>query len=146
VLFKAFIPFYIICFALYVLFTRQPDYQDGEFVPGVIHFIKDSKTQKPVAKAIYSVDTLRDTVNAYYPLRHFTEGQHVKIIYQTSEPSKAAVYTWWGYWLQWDEILASVLIPMILLYAAKAITAGPTPEAVVEELEMRKPAKPKKYD
>jgi len=146
VLLKAFIPFYIICFALYVLFTRQPDYQDGEFTPGVIHFIQDSATQKPVAKAIFSVDTLRDTVDAYYPLRHFTEGQQVKIIYQTSEPSKAAVYAWWGYWLQWDEILASVLIPMILLYAAKAITAGPTPEAIVEELEMQKPAKRKKHE
>ena len=145
-LLKAFIPFYIICFALYVLFTRQPDYQDGEFTPGVIHFIPDSATQKPVAKAIFSVDTLRDTVDAYYPLRHFKEGEQVKIIYQTSEPSKAAVYAWWGYWLQWDEILASVLIPMILLYAAKAITAGPTPEAIVEELEMQKPAKRKKHE
>ncbi|MEP6684266.1 MAG: hypothetical protein ABJA35_13450 [Parafilimonas sp.] len=142
---KAIIPFYIVCFGLYVLFTRQPDYQDGEFTPGVIHFIKDSRTQKPVAKAIFSIDNLQDTVNAYYPLRHLTQGQHVNIIYQTSEPSKAAVYTWWGYWLQWDEILASVLIPVILLYAAKAITAGPTPEAIVEELEMRKP-KRKKYD
>lgn len=142
---KAIIPFYIVCFGLYVLFTRQPDYQDGEFTPGVIHFIKDSRTQKPVAKAIFSIDNLQDTVNAYYPLRHLTQGQHVNIIYQTSEPSKAAVYTWWGYWLQWDEIMASVLIPVILLYAAKAITAGPTPEAIVEELEMRKP-KRKKYD
>ena len=143
-MFKAIIPFYIICFALYVLFSRQPDYQDGEFTPGVIHFIKDNKTQKTVAKAIFSVDKLQDTITAYYPLRQLKEGQSVNIIYQTSEPSKAAVYTWWGYWLQWNELLASVLIPFILLFAAKAITAGPTPEAIIEELEMHKPAKRKK--
>ena len=128
-----------------MLFTRQPDYQDGEFTSGIIHYIKDNKTQKPEVKAIFAVDNVQDTVDAYYPLRHLTEGEHVNIIYQTSEPSKAAVYAWWGYWLQWDELLASVIIPFILLYAAKAITAGPTPEAVVEELEMRKPVKRKKY-
>jgi hypothetical protein len=143
-LLKAIIPFYIICFSLYVIFTRQPDYQDGEFVPGIIHFIKNNKTQKPEPKAIFSVDNLQDTVNAYYPLRNLKEGEHVNIIYETSQPSKAAVYKWWGYWLQWDELLASVLIPFILLHAAKAITAGPTPEAVVEELEMRKRVKRKK--
>jgi hypothetical protein len=144
-LIKAIIPFYIICVALYILFTRQPDFQDGEFTTGIIHYIKDS-SQKPTAKAIFSLDKLQDTINAAYPLRNLKEDEKVNIIYETSDPSKAAVYSWWGYWLQWDELLASVLIPVILLYAAKAITAGPTPEAVVEELEMRKPVKRRKYD
>ena len=142
---KAIIPFYIICVALYILFTRQPDFQDGEFTTGFIHYIKD-RSQKPEAKAIFSVDKLKDTINAAYPLRNLTEGEKINIIYETSDPSKAAVYSWWGYWLQWDELLACVLIPLILLYAAKAITAGPTPEAVVEELEMRNPVKRRKYD
>ena len=142
---KPIIPFYIICLSLYVFFTRQPDYQDGEFTPGIIHFIKDNKTQKPVPKAFFSVDKLQDTINAYYPLRHLSEGEPVTIIYQPSDPSKAAVYKLWGYWLQWDELLASVFIPFILFYAAKAITAGPAPEAIVEQLEMRKPGK-RKFD
>ena len=107
--------------------------------------MKDS-TEKPVAKAIFSVYKLQDTINAGYPLRNLEEGQVVKIIYETSEPSKAVVYSWWGYWLQWDELLASVLIPFILLYVAKAITSGPTPKALVEELEMQKPSKRRKYD
>ena len=142
---KAIIPFYIICFGLYIFFTRQPDYQDGEFTIGVIHYIKDS-TRKPVIKAIFSVDRMPDTIAAGYSFRHLEEGQTVKIIYETSEPAKAAVYSLWGYWLQWDELLASLLIPLLLFYAAKAITAGPTPEAVVEELEMQKISERRKYD
>ena len=128
-----------------MFFSRRPDYQDGEFATGVIHYMKDS-TQKPVAKAIFSLDKARYVINATYPFRILKEGQNVTIIYETAEPSKAAVYAWWGYWIQWDELLASVLIPFILLSAAKAITAGPTPEALVEELEMKKPVKRRKYD
>ncbi|HEX5153302.1 MAG TPA: DUF3592 domain-containing protein [Parafilimonas sp.] len=144
-MFRAIIPFYIICLGLYIFFTRQPDYQDGEFTTGIIRYIKDS-TGKPAAKAIFSAGRNQDTIAAGYSFRHLKEGQTVKIIYETSDPSKAAVYSWCGYWLQWDELLASFLIPLFLFYAAKAITAGPTPEAVVEELEMQKPPEPGKYD
>ena len=142
---RAIILFYIICLSLYIFFTRLPDYQDGELTTGIIHYIKDS-TGKRVAKAVFSAAKMQDTIAADYSFRYLKEGQTVKIIYETSDPSKAAVYSWWGYWLQWDEILASLLIPLLLFYAAKAITAGPTPEAVVEELEMHKPSERKKYD
>jgi len=134
-LLKAIIPFYIICFGLYVFFSRQPDYQDGKITTGVIHYLKDSQN-KPVAKAIFSIDKMSDTVNAAYPLRHPEEGQQVKIIYETNNPAKAAVYSWWGYWFKWDELLASILIPVVFLYAAKAITANPSAEAVIDEMEI----------
>lgn len=143
-MFKIITSIYIICFAFYVLFTRQPDYQDGEFAAGIIHYIKDS-TQKPVTKAMFSINEVKYAVNAAYPLRHLQEGQIVKIIYDTTQPSRAAVYTCWGYWLQWDELLASILIPFVLFYAAKAITASPTPDTLADELEMSKPAKRRKY-
>ena len=142
---KSLIPFYIVCLGLYIFFSRRPDYQDGEFVTGIVHYIKDS-TQKLVPKAIFSINKLTDTIDAGYVFRNLKEGETVKIIYETSAPSKAAVYSLWGYWLQWDELLASMLIPLVLFYAATAITAGPTPEALVEELEMRKPVKRRKYD
>ena len=142
---KALIPFYIICFCLYIFFSRRPDYQDGEFTTGTIHYVKDS-TGNPIAKAIFSTVKKQDTIAAGYSFSYLKEGQTVKIIYETSDPSSAAVYSWWGYWLQWDELLASVLIPLFLFYTAKAITAGPTPEALVEEMEMQHPPKRRKYD
>ena len=142
---KTVIPFYIICLALYILFSRQPDFQDGAFTPGIIHYINDS-TGNPLPRATFSINKIQYTINAAYPLLRLQEGQPITIIYETNNPSRASVYNWWGYWLQWDELLASILIPLLLLYAAKAITARPDPEALLEELEMRDPPKRKKYD
>lgn len=142
---KAVIPFYIVCLVLYILFSRQPDFQDGEFTPGIIHYTNDS-IGNTLQKASFSVNKKEYTVNASYPLRSLKEGQPVTIIYETNDPRHAAVYSWWGYWLQWDELLASILIPFILLYAAKAITARPAPETLLEELELKDRPKRRKYD
>jgi len=98
-----------------------------------------------VPKAIFSTNKINDTVNAGYPLRTLNEGQQVNIIYETSDPSKGAVYSWWGYWIQPGEILASVLIPLVFLFVAKAITSSPTPEAVIEEIEMSNPPTRENY-
>src|SRR5258706_13661044 len=144
-MYKIILPFYILCFGLYVFFTRQPDYTDGEFINGTIHFIKDS-AQSLLAKANFSVDKTPYTINGAYPLRKLNEGQKISVIYEASDPQQAAVYRWWGYWIKWDELIASVLIPCILFYAAIAITSNPTPEALIEELEMGKPVKRRKYN
>lgn len=142
---KAIIPFYIICLALYILFSRQPDYQDGEFTSGIISYTTDSGGKTfPVAN--FSVSKTQFTINASYPLRRLEEAQSSTIIYETNNPAHAAVYSWWGYWLQWDELLASILIPFVFLYVAKAITARPAPEALLEELEMQNKPKRRKYD
>lgn len=139
---KSIIPFYIICVGLYILFSRKPDYQDGEITTGRIHYITDS-TSKSVPKAVFSIGKDEYAVYAGYVFRNLKEGQTVQVIYETSDPSKAAVYSWWGYWLQWDELLGSILIPVVFLFIAKEITARPTPEALLEEMEMRKPRKRK---
>ncbi len=143
-MFKIILPFYILCFALYIFFSRQPDYLDGEFATGIIHYIKDS-TQKPVAEVFFTIDKTSYSSKAFYPLRSLKENENVRVIYDTSNPLNAAVYKWWGYWLQWNELLASVFFTVLLFYAAKAITSNPTPEPLIEELE-NKNTKQKKYD
>ena len=142
---RTILPFYIICFVLYVIFTRQPDYPDGVFTSGVIHNVKDSN-QKQVPKVFFTVNNTTYSANASYLLRNLKENEPVTVIYDTSKPAYAAVYKWWGYWLQWDELLASIIIPLILYYAATLITNRPTPEALIDEVEMSKPAKRRKYD
>ncbi|MFT4155829.1 DUF3592 domain-containing protein [Parafilimonas sp.] len=142
---KSIVPFYIICVALYILFSRRPDYQDGEITTATIHYVADS-ANKAVPEAVFRINKDAYTVNAGYVLRNLKEGQTVQVIYETSDPSKAAVYSWWGYWLQWDELLGSILIPVIFFFAAKEITARPAPEAPAEEMEMRNPPKQRKYD
>jgi hypothetical protein len=134
-LLKAIIPVYIICFALYLLFTRHPDFQDGEITAATIHFVKDSSASTPVAKAFFTYDKIVYAANTSYPFRSFKDGQTVRVIFETSNPSKAAVYSWWGYWIQWDELLASVLIPVIFLYAAKAITSGPSATSLHDQAQ-----------
>ena len=144
-MFKTILPFYIICFALYIFFTRQPDYLDGQFTTGIIHYIKDS-AQKPLAKVFFTIDEKTYAANAAYSLRNLRESETVTVIYDTSNPANAAVYKWWGYWLRWNELIASILIPVVLYYAAKAITANPTPETLIEELEDKERTKRKKYN
>ena len=133
-MFKTILPFYIICFTLYIFFSRQPDYLDGEFATGIIHYTKDS-TQKPVAKVFFTVGKTIFHANAAYSFRHLKEREAVPVIYDTTNPSNAALYKLWGYWLRWNELLASILIPFVLYYAANAITSNPTPETLIEELE-----------
>jgi len=145
-MYKAIITFYIICFALYIFFTRQPDYLDGEFTTGTVHSAEDSASKHPIEKASFSVDTTYYLINAAYPLRDITEGEKVNIIYEAANPQQAAVYRWWGYWIQWDELLVSILIPVIFLFVAKAITGNPTPESLIEQMETEKPPNRRKYD
>lgn len=121
---------------MYVLFTRHPDFQDGQITTATIHFVKDSATTTTEAKAFYNYDKVEYAANTNYLFRNFKDGETVKVIFETSNPSKAAVYSWWGYWIQWDEILASIFIPVVFLYAAKAITSSPSPEALREQKEM----------
>jgi len=144
-LYKTILPFYLLSFGLYVFFTRQPDYSDGEFTTGTIHFVKDSASQKPVARANFYVDKTSYTVDAAYFLRNLKEGEKVSMIYEASNPQQAGVYSWWGYWAKWDEIISSVLILLVLLYAATAITRNPTPKALIEDMEMDKPVKRRRY-
>lgn len=142
---KTIISLYIVCVGLYIVFSRKPDYQDGEITTGRIHYITDS-THKTVPKALFSIGKDEFAVNAGYVFRNLKEGQSVRVIYETSDPTKAAVYSCWGYWLEWDELLTSILIPVIFLFIAKEITARPTPEALLEEIETHSSKKARKND
>jgi hypothetical protein len=85
-------------------------------------------------------------INASYSLRNLKEGEEVTIIYESANPRQAAIYSWWGYWIRWDELIASVLIPLVFMHVAKAITGNPTPEALIEEMETGKQVRRRKYD
>ena len=136
---------YIVCFAVYVLFTRQPDYFDGEQTTATIHLIPDSITGKLQPYAFYSVNKINYSINAGYLFRSYKEGQYTAIIYEASEPEKAAVYNIWGYWIRWGEVLFSAILLFVLFRVAVAIASNPTPEALIEQLEDQHRRK-RKYD
>jgi hypothetical protein len=143
--YKIIITIYITCFGLYILFSRQPDYFDGEKTKAFIHFTKDSATDKLYPTAIYKINKVSYSVSAAYPFRNYKEGDQVNIIYEASQPEKAVVYSLWGYWFKWREILLSLVLFISMFQVALAITRNPTPESLLEQLE-GKAAHKRKYD
>ncbi len=136
---------YFVIFSLYVWFSRQPDYFDGEFAPATIFFVKDSTSQKQVAKANFTVGADVYQINADCLFRKYQVGERVEVIYELSNPKKAAVYAFWGYWLTLGELIASIAMWFVLFQVAVDITKNPTPEALLEQLEYI-PQKKTKYD
>lgn len=136
---------YLVIFSLYVWFSRQPDYFDGEFAPATIVLVKDSASQKQVAKASFTVGKMAYQVDADYLFRSYTSGERVEVIYELSNPKKAAVYAFWGYWVTMGELIASIVMWLVLFQVAVGITNNPTPEALLEQLEYV-PEKKTKYD
>lgn len=120
------ITLYIVCFGCYVLFTREPDYFDGEFCNGLV--TENSLIDYTVGNSIYTID-------ASYLFIGLDKGSTQKIIYNPSKPKQASPFYWWGYWVRWQEIITSLFVLGLLFYLSTAITKNPTPEALMEQLE-----------
>jgi len=135
---------YIVCFSLYVAFSRQPDYFDSEFTEGTIVFKKNS-TGATVADATFTLYGKQFYVDASYLFRRYNSNEKVPIIYEFGQPQHAAVYSFWGYWLRWQELLASIGLLFVLYQAAVSITNNPSPEGLISEIEGNKPRK-RKYN
>lgn len=144
-MYKIAIILYVVCFSVYILFSRQPDYFDGEHTIATIQMLKDSTTGRLEPYAFYSINKKQYSIDASYLFRHLKEGEKVDLIYETSQPGKGAVYNWWGYWLTAGEILFSIGLLIVMFYIAVSITSNPTPEAVMEQLNYQ-PLKKRKYD
>ncbi|HEY6975117.1 MAG TPA: hypothetical protein VH396_02440 [Chitinophagaceae bacterium] len=142
-MYKLIIILYLVCFGLYILFSRQPDYFDGVTTKGIIHFAKDSVTGNPYPAAVYWMNKISYSVNAAYLFKTYKEGEQVNIIYEASQPEKATVYSVWGYWFKWNEILFSLVLLIGMFQVAVAITKNPVPESLIEQLESKSRVKRK---
>lgn len=129
---KFIIVLYIICFGIYVVFSRQPDFFDGNTTRASIHFVTDSSQHSVEPYAFFAVNKDSYSVNASYLFRTYREGDIVPVIYNSAEPSKAAVLTLWGYWIRWGEIVFSALFLIILYRVAVAITNQPAPPSQID--------------
>jgi hypothetical protein len=137
--------FYFIVFGTFILFSRQPDYFDGESTYATIHFMQDSVSQTTKPFAVFQLNHQTYKTNAAYIFRQFTENEKVDVIYESSQPENAAVYMWWGYWIKWQEILISIVLLVVGLQAAKAIIKNPSPETLIDELEDAPQPRKRKY-
>lgn len=144
-MYKGILLLYFVCFGTYILFTRQPDYFDGERVPAKILFVKDSVTEKQIPVAEFSIGYQNFHVKADYYLRSWKNGEKTEVIFETEHPEKGAIYGFWGYWIGLGELIGSILFIILSYQIAVSITKNPTPEALLEQLDYKEPNKPR-YD
>lgn len=145
-MYKSIFILYLVCFGCYLLFTRQPDYFDGVQVPAVITKQLDSLTNKSIFKAVFNTGTKEYSVDPHYLFRSIVEGQQLTVIYETGVPEKGAVYTFWGYWITWGELVMSVILCFLLFQIAVSVTSNPSPESVIEQMEFKEEKKKKYLD
>jgi hypothetical protein len=126
-----------------VLYTRKPDFFDGETSPAMIHWMYDSSAQKNIPKAIFRYNKATYAADTRYVFRNWREGKKVEVIFEKQDPSKAAAYQLWGYWIRWEELLGSVILLVVLFQIAVAITSNPTPEALMEQVDYKEEKKRK---
>lgn len=143
-MYKTVIILYLVVFVVYILFTRQPDYFDGEITTATIHWQTDSMHSTAIPKAVYTIGKDKYAVDARYVLRNLHEGRQVEVIYELARPEKGKLYSWWGYWISWGELVGSIVLLIALFQVAVSVTKNPTPESLLEQLEYE-PEKKRKY-
>lgn len=86
--------------------------------------------------ALYNTGLKNYAIDARYVFREWKEGEKAEVIYETGSPDKAAVYSFWGYWISWGELIGSIVLILALFQVAVSVTKNPTPEAVMDQLEV----------
>ena len=136
---KSAIILFVVCFLIYLPFSRQPDYFDSETAPATIK-LKDGHIV-----AEYS------EYGKYYSIKvdsmtfHNWIGARIEVIYELREPAHAKINQAWGYWLIPDELAWSFGAFVVLLGVAYATTYRPHPNAIAEQLKGTEKKK-KKYE
>lgn len=144
-MFKSIFSLYLIILGCYILFTRIPDYFDGEKYPAIIELVKNDSTKSTDTKAVYQIGGKQYSINAAYPLLNYSTNEKVEVIVEHEHVESGAVYRFWGYWITWGELIVSIIMAIVLFQVAVSITKNPTPEALMEQLSYKEEKKTK-YD
>ena len=133
-MYKAVVALYIICFSAYVLFSRVPDYFDGDFIHGIVKAA--SSNSKQVASALEIEYHVGSEVLIYktdmWFLRTYKVGERVSMIYNPDNPEIASIYALIGYWVRWPELLFTAGFFIVLFFVAKDITGTNSNEPLTE--------------
>ena len=130
---KSAIILFLTCFLLYLPFSRVPDYFDSETAPGIIIKEGSGSGIKILAQySEYGKEYKIELDSANYASKI---GQKLEVIYELSDPQKAVVNKFWGYWLIPIELAWSFGGFTALLAIAYATTHKPHPSAIAEQLK-----------
>ena len=133
---------YISCFALYILFSREPDFFDGDFAKATITQTHENGQTKKYALFYEGSQKFNATIS--YPSL-FTKGEQVEIIYEKSNMANATVYSFWGYWITIEELFGSIILWVLLFMVAVTINKNPLTEGLQLE-ENQSEFQKRKYD
>lgn len=124
---------YLSCFAVYILFTRQPDYFEGEITTGTVvsagtlsptvmqnHAIRSN--DHPVVQFAEGHETYYYNGADNFFQQGFEVGEKVKIVFNPGNPAEANIYSFLGYWIDAKELLFTLAGFIILFGVAIAIT------------------------
>ncbi len=134
---KSSIILFLVCFFLYLPFSREPDYFDSETAPAII------------AKQGDSIVALYNEFGKPYSLKLDKQsyasqvGQQTEVIYELRHPEHATINKAWGYWFIGKEIGWSFGIFAVLLGIAYATTNKPHPDALADQLNFKQENKTK---
>lgn len=147
-MYKAITIIFIACFLVYLPFSRIPDVFDSVKADGVAIQKLDSATQKEKVFIQYTSNEKKTyTFDPSYVFLQYKVGEKVPVIYEESNPEKAAVDRVWGYWICWKELLGSLVIYFLLFQLSLAMVKNPVPESKEEqEAYSRSKRKRPKYD
>lgn len=131
---------YLTIFGTYVLFTRQPDYFDGEYTNAIP--VKKANNQFVLQ---FEVDKVPYEV-AYETLfnKQPPRGK-VKLIYEKANPQLAKPYKIWGYWIEWGELIFLLAGYLVLIQITNSINSNLSETAKAEQAAYL-PTKKTKYD
>jgi hypothetical protein len=125
---------YLICFTVYILFSRQPYYFDSELTPATVVEAKslDPATLKensialndaPIVQYAVGSDTFYYNGNHNYLQRWIKPFTRVRVIYDEGNPHNADIYQFLGYWIVLKELIFSLAGFAILLAVAIGISS-----------------------
>ncbi len=136
---KSSIILFVVCFLLYLPFSRQPDYFDSDTAPAII------KLKEGHIVAEYSEYGKLYTIQVDSLTYHSRIGARVEVIYELREPAHAKINQAWRYWIIPEELAWSFGAFVVLLGVAYATTHRPHPNAIAEQLKGTNAPK-KKYE
>ncbi len=143
-MYKAVTIIYLVCFFCYVLFSRVPDYFEGDFIKGVVAkatFSEKDKHPELVIDYRVGAETFHYKTAEWF-LTNYKPGQAVEVIYNPSDPSIASIYAFIGYWIKWPELLFTAMFFIILFLSAVFITGKNSTAPLMEDERRNK----RKYD
>lgn len=131
---------FFVCFGIYILFSRQPDYFSSDVAKGVLvntkglssTVLQQNKIERgdyPVIKYVVGSQQFYLNASGNVLAKIGIKDKDIVVIYEADYPEVASIYKGFGYWLVLDELITCLVIYAVLFAVAIAVTGKNKSEA-----------------